>query len=97
MLLMTSLSIVAWRRTLWTSTMGLSPVTVTVSCNWPTRSSAFTDARAESGQRERHGVGSRPQIDDSILAATVGDDGADLLDEDRACRLHRHAGQYCPG
>jgi hypothetical protein len=41
-----SLLIVACRRTLWTSTMGVSPVTVTVSSIAPTRSSAFTAAVA---------------------------------------------------
>ena len=41
---MRSLSSVRWRLALCTSTIGLSPVTVTVSSRDPTRSSAFTVA-----------------------------------------------------
>ena len=42
-----SLSSVVWRRTLWTSTIGVSPVTVIVSWSAPTRSSALTAALSE--------------------------------------------------
>jgi hypothetical protein len=44
MALTTSLVIVAWRRTLWTSTIGVSPLTVIVSSSAPTRRSALTVA-----------------------------------------------------
>ena len=40
----TSLLIVVWRRTLWVSTMGVSPLTVIVSLTPPTFKSAFTVA-----------------------------------------------------
>ena len=93
--------------TFCTSTVGASPVTVIVSSSAPTRRSALTVAvndavsvdafaldGAEAGQRERDGVGAGPQVDDLVLARAVGDDGADFLDQRRAGRLDRHAGQH---
>ena len=47
---MTSLSIVVWLLALWTSTIGVSPLTVTVSDTAPTLRSASTRARERSGQ-----------------------------------------------
>src|ERR1043166_2775527 len=43
----TSLLSVVWRRTLWTSTIGVAPVTVIVSSREPTFMSAFTVATNE--------------------------------------------------
>ena len=103
-------STVVCRRTLCTSTIGVSPVTVIVSSSVPTRRSALTVRReragqldafaldgAEAGQRERHGVGARPQIDDAVLAGAVGDGGADFLDQHRAGRFDGDAGQHGAG
>ena len=80
-----SLSSAISRVVLWTSTTGVSPVTVTVSCTPPTRISASTAMtaepltisavaldRGEAGQRERHAVGARPQILDAISSGAVG-------------------------
>ena len=52
---------------------------------------AFALDGAEARQRERHRVGARPQVDDAVLAGVVADDGADLLDQDRARGFHRDA------
>ena len=70
------------------STIGVSPVTVIVSASAPTFMSALIVAvnepvssmpsrltRAEAGQRERHGVGAGPQVDDAVLAGAVGHGG----------------------
>ena len=46
------------------------------------------------GQREGHGIGAGPQIDDVVAALAVGDDGPDLFDQRRAGGFHRHAGQH---
>ena len=69
----------------------LSPVTVIVSSRAPTRRSAstvatkcagqfdpFTPHDRESAQRECHHVGAWPQIDDAVLTASVGDNGANF-------------------
>ena len=92
---------------LCTSTIGDSPVTVTVSS---TRADpqlgvdrrgersgqldAFAPDGAEAGERERHRVGAGPQLLDPVLAGAVGDHRADLLDQRRARRFDRHAGQH---
>ena len=93
-------------RTLCTSTIGVSPVTVIVSSSAPTFRSPFTVATndagqldafapdgAEARQRERHRIGAGPQIDDAVLARVVGDDRADLFDQRRAGGFDRHARQ----
>ncbi len=92
-----------------TSTIGLSPATVIVSSSAPIFSSAFTVEtksagsnesfaldRGESGQRERHGIGARPQVDDAVLAGTIADGRPDFLDQLRARCFDGHAGQDCP-
>ena len=38
-------------------------------------------------------VDAGPQVDDAVLAAAVGDDGADFLDQGRAAGFNRDAGQ----
>ena len=93
-----------------TSTTGEAPVTVIVSSSAPTRRSALMVAVNSDGssqivapeglearQRERHRVGARPQIGDAVGAVAVGDRRLDLLDEDVARRLDRHAGQHRAG
>ena len=98
------------RRALWTSTIGLSPVTVTVSSSVPTRISALTvDTKSagqfqsvanegiEAGQLETDLVGAGAQVEDPILARPVSDGRADLLDERVAGRFHGHSGQYRAG
>ena len=52
---------------------------------------------AESGQRERDRVGAGPQIDDAVLAAPIGDGGADFLDEHRARGFDGDARQHRAG
>ena len=47
----------------------------------------------EAGQRERHAIGARPQVDDRELALLVGDDRSHLLDEDRTRRFDGDARQ----
>ena len=104
--LITSPSMTVWRRTLCTSTIGVSPVTVTVSSSAPTRSSTLTwavklptqlDAVAfegiEAGQGDGQRVDAGPQVHDAVLAAAVGDDGADLFDQGGAAGFNRDAGQ----
>ena len=54
---------------------------------------AFTPIRAEPAERERHGVGSWPEILDTVLAGAVGDGAADLFNQRRAGGLDGHAGQ----
>ena len=51
----------------------------------------------EPGQRERHDVGAGTKIDDSILARVVGDDRANLFNQDRAGRFDSHARQHRAG
>ena len=81
---MVSLSSVISRLVLWTSTTGVSPVTVIVSCTPPTRMSASTvdDRRAaddqalalhrgEARQREGDGVVTGLQILDAVAARAV--------------------------
>ena len=105
-----SLFIVVCTFALWTSTIGVSPVTVIVSCEGAdfqigvdrrderaAQLDAFALHRAEAGQRERHGVGARPKIDDSILAGVVADDRADFFNQDGACGFDRHARQHGAG
>src|SRR6202040_179542 len=58
---------------------------------------AFAPEGREAGERERHGVRAGNELDDAVLAAFVGDRASDLLDEDRARRLDRHAGQHRTG
>jgi hypothetical protein len=55
---------------------------------------AFAPEGRKAGERERHGVGAGNELDDPVLAAFVGDRASDLLNENRARRLDRHAGQY---
>ena len=103
---MVSLSSVISRRVLWTSTIGVSPVTVIVSSTPPTRSSPLTVVTAvpltmrpslphgdEAGERERHGVGAGAKILDSVTARPVGDRRANLLNQLGAGGFHRYAWQ----
>ena len=94
--------------TLWTSTIGASPVTVTVSSSADTQlgvdrrhevpsARSPRASRSESRQRERQGVGAGAKIDDSIPAGAVGHDGANLFNKCRARGFDRHAGQHCAG
>ena len=55
--------------------------------------SAVAAEGLEAGQRERHDVGAGPEIGDAVAAVAVGDRRLDLLDEDVARGLDRHAGQ----
>src|SRR5712691_1720155 len=55
---------------------------------------AFAFHRTETGQRERHRIGARPKIDDSVLAGDVAGDRADFFDEDGAGGFHGYAGQH---
>ena len=55
---------------------------------------AFAFHRTETGQRERHRIGARPKIDDSVLAGDVAGDRADSFDEDGAGGFHSNAGQH---
>src|SRR5688572_23808055 len=107
---MTSSLSVCCTLTLWTSTTGVSPVTVTVSCSSPTVRSAFTVATnvpvssmpsrftvLKPGNGERHRIRARTQVDDAVLPGRVGGDRPHLLNQDPAGRFHRHAGQYGAG
>ena len=51
----------------------------------------------EPGQRERHRVGARAQVDDVVPAFGVADDDAHLFDERRTAGLDGHAGQHAAG
>ena len=53
--------------------------------------------RVEPGQRKRHRIRTRPQVDDSVQPLVVGHDVAHLLDECGAGRLDGHAGHHCAG
>ena len=79
-------------------------MTVTDSSSAPTRRSrvdrhgevrrqleAFVPEGVEAGQREDDGVGAGSKIDDAVAALAVGDDRADLFDEDRTAGFDRHA------
>ena len=102
--------IVVCRRTLCVSTIGVSPVTVIVSCEGADlhvrvdrrgeragQLDAFALDGAEAGQAERDGVGARPQIDDTVLARTIGDGRSDFLDQHVARRFDGHAWQHGAG
>ena len=78
----------------WTSTIGLSPETVTVSSSVPTlqvgvqvetksagSSSPSRLDRGEPRQREGDGIGAGPQVDDSVLPVSIGDRRTDLLNQ----------------
>jgi hypothetical protein len=54
---------------------------------------ALAPDRRESGERERHGIGTGFQINDSILPGPIGHNGARLFDEHRTRGFHVHAGQ----
>ena len=103
----TSLLSVVCRRTLCTSTIGVSPVTVIVSAMPPTFMSALIDAMNDpvSSIPSRFtvlkpvsvkvtDVGAGQQIDDAVLSAAVGDVRADLFDQHGAGDFDRHAGQH---
>ena len=94
------------RRTLCTSTTGVSPVTVMVSSRPPTRSSTgivsvaeppstmpFALHGAETRQRERQGVGTGGEVDQPVLARAVGHDGSDFFSESGTRRFNGDAGQ----
>ena len=105
-----SFEMVVCRRTLCMSTIGVSPVTVIVSCKRADlqvrvdrrgERSGQLDALAldgaEAGQRERDRIGAGPQVDDAVLAAAVGDGGADLFNQHVARGLDGDAGQHGAG
>src|SRR5437870_3903336 len=46
---------------------------------------AFALHRTEAGQRERHGIDARTEIDDSILTCVVADDRANFFNQHRTC------------
>ena len=50
--------------------------------------------RAETGEGERHGIRSRPEVDDLVLTLLVGHDGPDFLDQSVAGGLDRDAGDH---
>ena len=52
---------------------------------------------SESGERERDGVGARPQVDDAVLAGAVGDRRPGFLDQRRAGRFDGDAGKHRAG
>ena len=54
---------------------------------------ALTLGRGEPGERKRHRICPRSQVLDGILTGPSGDDRARLLDERRARRFDRDAGQ----
>ena len=101
---------VTCRRTLCVSTIGVSPVTVIVSCERADlqvrvdrrgeragQLDPFALDGAESGQRERDRVGAGPQVDDAVLAGAVGDGGTDFFDQRVARRFDGHARQHGAG
>ena len=107
MLSMTSLVTTFWTAALCTSTSGVSPVTVIVSASVADlhvgvdrrderagHLDAFALEGAESGQRERDCVGAWQQVDDLVLAGSVGDGRARLFNQRRAGRFHGHAGKH---
>ena len=53
--------------------------------------------RAEPGQRERHRILARQQVDDAVLPRAVSDSRARLFDEHRARGFHGDAGQHGAG
>jgi hypothetical protein len=57
---------------------------------------AFAPDRGEAGQHEGHCVYPRSQFRDLVHALTVGDGGANFLDERGARDLHRDAWQHGP-
>ena len=97
------------RLVLCTSTTGVSPVTVIVSCTPPTRSSASTAMTAEPltmtpsrltvakpASVNVTRVGAGPKILDAVAAGAVGDRGPDLFDQRRAGGFDRDAGSTAP-
>ena len=98
-----------WLRALVTSTIGASPLTVIVSATPPTLRSAFTVATnlpdnsmpsrltvVNPVQRERHGVGARPQVFNRVLTGAVRHHRACLFDERRTRRFNGDAWHHSP-
>ena len=96
--------------TFWMSTVGVAPVTVTVS--WRRADpqigvhrrregrrqlDALALDRVEPGQREGHAVGAGHQADDLVLPPTVSDGGSHFLDQCGAGGFDAHAGQNGAG
>ena len=52
--------------------------------------------RAEPRQGERDAVGAGQQIDDLVLTLIIGNNGANLFDQDGTAGFHRNAGQHPP-
>ena len=90
-----------------TSTIGDSPVTVTVSEISPTRRSALIVAENDPcsstpsrltlekpPRRERHGVGAGAQVLDAVLAGVIGHRRPHFFDQRRAGRFDGHARQH---
>ena len=50
--------------------------------------------RAETGQREGHGIDARPEVDDLVFTVLVREDGADFLNERVAGGFDGHARHY---
>ena len=97
-------------RAFCTSTTGDSPVTVMVSFSCADAHVGVDRGReragqldavalegVEAGNREGDRVGPRPQVDDLVLSAAVGDDAADLLDQRGARGFDSHARQHRSG
>ena len=95
------------RCALWTSTTGVSPVTVIVSSSAPTRMSigivsvvgaaeldALPPDDVEAGQPERQRVRAGIQTGNAVLPRAVGDGRAHLFDEGRAGGFDGHARQH---
>ena len=98
------------RRTFWTSTTGVAPVTVIVSSMPPTDiaesmfavtpvdssiASRMTVCEARKGERDR--VDARPQVDDRVEALAVRDGDPFAFDEGGAGGGDGHARQHAEG
>ena len=107
---MSSSDITICRVAFCTSTTGVSPVTVIVSSRPPTRMSIgmvsvwlpvssmlLAHDGVETGQGDRQRIRARLQVHDAVLAAAVGDGGADFFDERRARGLDGHTRQHAAG
>jgi hypothetical protein len=53
--------------------------------------------RGEPGQRERHGIGSGPQVHELVEALRIRDNTPHLLDQSRARGLDGHTGKHRAG
>jgi hypothetical protein len=58
---------------------------------------AFALDRRETLERERDDVDARPEVDDGVLALTVGCNRLGFFDQHRACHFDGDARKYCTG